>query len=192
MKDEKYTKILAKEHDLGTASLTLDEVKYLKYHDVDNGHIVESQDYSDAEKESFGKVEPDKRSNEERAVVTGDKIDKQQEIVTHLLTRGNSVWSKSYDYHEDGVSFKISIHAPNLGEEGRIQAMTSRYLEGRSRDVPNYWYVVFNTISLIRICGEEVPDVFKEDNLIYMTPTITAWLENIYVDFGEWLARFRY
>jgi hypothetical protein len=174
----------------GLGSLTPEEVKALKYAGVNDEKIINSDDYSEPqirnikERKDKGK----KISNDEQAALIGKKIDKQENVITSIIHGYNDIFHKHYNFKEDNVSFDITIREPNISENGRILAQTNQYLYGMAEFATDYWYNIYHTISLIRICGEQVPVELQDDDSIYSPAYV--WLEQIGHDFDEWESRF--
>lgn len=173
------------------SSLTEEEARILKYETPEPEKMIDTDDYNDAQVDGIKnrKAKGEKLSDEEETVLIGKKLDKQQNVLNNILHGYNDVFHKHYDYKEDGVSFDISIREPNIAETGRIVSMTSNYFEGLGNLVPTYWYNIFYTLSLIRVCGEKVPLELSSDEKMY-SPSY-AWLVDIGNDFDEWEKRFR-
>lgn len=174
----------------GAESLTKEEIKILKYVGLNEDKIVDSDDYTEPQVQSMKRREAkgEKLTDTEKKVLLGKKIDKQQEFLDAFIHGTNDVFRKHYDFKEDGVSFDIAIREPNVSENGRILALTNSYLEGMGKFVTDTWYGIYYTLSLIRICGEQVPLELKDDDKMY-SPTYN-WLLKIGNDFSEWESRF--
>lgn len=190
-REKAYRKVLEKVQTEGYQNLTEDEINVLKYHDIDDGHMVNTDDYNDIQTKDI-KERKDKGENltdDEKAVLVGKKQDDRNKEVDVILHGVNDVWSKHYDYKEDGVEFDVSAHMPNIKENGRILSLLNQYLLGTSMMTSNYWYQVYHGLALLRVCGETVPDELKDDEHIYIVSA--NWLKNIDEDFSQWMSRFR-
>lgn len=119
------------------------------------------------------------------------KYETNQEELSQIdrVIRGvNDTFIKDYDFKEYGLKFTIKIKAPNIKEQGKIQARREAYLQGMGLAVNPFYYNAFDALATIRVCGVEVPKELQDDEDIY----------NLYVlvkigdDFGRWLGSFRY
>lgn len=175
----------------GFDKLTEDEIHTLKYSRVDENKMIDSDDYTEPQKENMKKRKDKgkKLSPVENAVLKGVQKDKQDEMIRAVVHGYNDLFFKHYDFKEDGVSFDISIREPTIVENGEILAKTSNYIVGMANFVPAYWYNVYHTLALIRVCGESVPVELADDDSMY-APSYD-WLVQIGNDFSEWEARFR-
>lgn len=191
MADKELARIQAKVIDGGIGSLTKEEVKKLKYAPNDQEVMVNSDDFTDVQIANIkkSKKEGKQPSDIEKAALVGKKVDKQNEQLNVFIHGQNDVFTKHYDFKEDGVSFYIAIREPNIREQGLILGKTNVYLDGMSRYVDPTWFDIFYTLSLIRQCGVDVPLELQNDETIY-TPAF-KWLTQIGADFSEWEARFR-
>lgn len=135
-------------------------------------------------------LEEDVHKTQEEKVKEKDmeEKEKQRDVIDRIVRGKNDTFSKSYDLEEEGIKFHISIKAPNIIEQGRIKQKTEQYLYGTGSYQDSYTKVIFNTLSLIRETGVDVPDILKSDDDIYHSEI----LYRIGVDFAEWLNNFRY
>ena len=112
----------------------------------------------------------------------------ERKQLDRIIPGVNDVFSKHYNLKEYGLEFDIKIKAPNIIENGKIQARREAYLEGMGMAVSNFIFQSYQMLATIRVCGVEVPEVLADDKKIY----------NLYVlgviakDYGEWLNSFRY
>lgn len=193
MANTSYNDVLKKVTELGIDSLTPAEKAVLKFQAPEENKMVDTNQY-DANQVDNIKAKQEHNiplSDTEKTVLVGKEIDEKNDLVDIIVSGQNDVWTKTYDYTDDGgLKFTISIKAPTIVEEGQIAAMTQRYLGGTAMYWDEYTTGVYRTLSTIRICGTQVPDVFKNDDKIYAV--VGDWLYQIGVDFREWQARFRY
>lgn len=190
MANKELDRVEAKAADQGIGSLTKEELKLLKYAPNEQEDMVNSDDYSDVQIDNIKKSQKEGKrlSGVEKAALVGKKVDKQNEQLDVFIHGTNDVFTKNYDFKEDGVSFFIAIREPNIREQGLILGKTNVYLDGMSRYVDPTWFDIFYTLSLIRQCGVDVPVELQNDKTIY-TPAY-KWLTQIGADFSEWEGRF--
>lgn len=192
---KKLEEIRAKIHESGPSSLTEEEVKFLRFNDIDKGKMIDSADYSQFDKDNIEARQANNQSitNEEKAIMVGKKQDDRNDAVSDILTSYNDMWSKDYEFKEDKIKFSIAIKAPTISEKAKIVAMANNfYLQGGMPYQTQHNYNVFNGLATIRVCGKRVPDFLKDDEHMYATIAIEYILEKIYLDYSEWLSRFRY
>ncbi|UNA01493.1 tail assembly chaperone [Bacillus phage vB_BcgM] len=119
--------------------------------------------------------------------VEAERQEEQREVVDRIIRGKNDIFTKHYDLPEFDLKFTIAIKAPNAIEVGKIQAMTSGYLSGMNTYMSQYYLVVYQTLSSIRVCGKEVPKFLEKDEDIYNLDILYA----IGVDFSAWMNTFR-
>ena len=192
---KKLQEIRAKIHESGPSSLTEEEANFLRFSDIDKGKMIDSENYSQLTKDNI-KARQDSHqtiTNEEKAVMVGKEQDDRNDAINDILTSYNDIWSKDYDFNEDHLKFSIAIKAPTIAEKGQIVAMANNlYLQGGMPYQTMHNFNVFNGLATIRICGKVVPDFLKDDDHMYATTAVEYILEKIYLDYSEWLSRFRY
>lgn len=193
MAKQTYEDVYKKLTELGEQALTQDEKNVIKFGAPKEDVLVNSDAYDEIQvKDIKRRQKTGNVSDEEVAALEGKDIDARNEMVENIIIAGhNDVWSKHYNYKEDGgLEFDISIRMPTIIDEGSIRAKQQDYLGGTASYWPEYLSGVYYALALIRVCGVDVPDVFKDDRKIY---AVTAdWLFNIYQDFEEYAGRFRY
>lgn len=184
-------KIETKVMETGYDSLTDEEKKIYKYYANHEDIPVNSDDYSDVQIDNIkSRQNAGSPIDEiEEAALLGKQVDKRDKALDEFIQGTNTVFTKHYNFAEDGVSFDISIHEPSIRERGLIIGKTTRYLDGVGQLAGDYYYEVFYVLSLIRICGDEVPIELADDSKMF-APT-EKWLVKIGSDFEEWEARFR-
>lgn len=116
------------------------------------------------------------------------KEEEQSSQLSILISGVNNIWEKTYDFKESGLKFTIKVHAPTIVEQGKINALREQYLQGSGSFTPTTTFVAFQMLATIRVCGEEVPKIFENDDNIYATQI----LYRVGVDFHDWLNRFQY
>lgn len=175
----------------GYENLTKDEQRIYKYYVNHEDVPVNSDDYSDVQIENINARKKAGNSVDEieEAALLGKKVDKRDKVLDEFVQGVNTVFTKHYDFAEDGVSFDISIHEPSIRERGLIIGKTTRYLDGVGQLAGDYYYEVYYVLSLIRVCGDEVPLELADDSKMF-APT-EKWLIKIGSDFKEWESRFR-
>lgn len=193
MSDNKlYEEALQQANDKGYESLSPEQLAAIKYHSQQETKEVNSDDYSEAQirdiKERLKHGE--KVTPEERAAVQGKKLDEQSKVLDIVIHGVNDLFMKHYDFKEDKVSFDISIRMPNIREQGRVFALVSSYTGGAQYTLPDYWYKAYYALSLLRVCGVDVPKQLASDDTLY--PVAAGWLVTIYNDWSNWEQRFRY
>lgn len=105
------------------------------------------------------------------------------------IIRGvNDTFYKEYEFKEYGLSFNISIKAPNAIEQGKIQARREAYLEGMGMAVSPFMFQAFQMLATIRVCGVDVPKALEKDEEIYNLQVLYL----IAQDYIGWLDSFRY
>lgn len=128
--------------------------------------------------------------------LTDEEIDqlkyfnKKEEVqkIDRVIRGVNDIFSKHYDFEKEwGVTFDISIKAPNAIEQGTIQARREAYLQGMGMAVSPYQFQVYHTLATIRTCGVVIPKILEKDEDIYNLNILYA----IGQDFGDWLSTFR-
>lgn len=127
-------------------------------------------------------------TDEEIAVLKYHNDAEERKQLDRIIPGVNNVFSKHYNLEEYGLEFDIKIKAPNIIENGKIQARREAYLEGMGLAVSNFVFQCYQTLATIRVCGIEVPDVLAKDEDIYNLFILGV----IGKDFGEWLNSFRY
>lgn len=127
-------------------------------------------------------------TDEEINLLKYHNAEAEHKELNRIIPGVNNVFSKHYDLKEFGMEFDIKIKAPNVVQQGKIQAMREAYLEGMGMAVSNFIFQCYHTLATIRVCGVEVPKELERDEDIY----------NIYIlnvigkDFAEWLNSFRF
>ena len=123
--------------------------------------------------------------NQLKYIQDEDSVEKIDRIIRGV----NDVWKKHYDFKKEwGVEFDIAIKAPNVIEQGQIQARREAYLEGMGMAVSPYVYQCYQTLATIRTCGVDVPKELEKDEDIFNLSVLYA----IGTDWGEWLTSFRF
>jgi len=188
-----YAEVLKKVTELGVDALEPEEKVILKYGGPEENKMVNTDNYSENDMENIRTKQQYKVPLDatEKTVLAGKDIDEKNKLTDVIIGGQNDIWEKTYDYTDDGgLKFTIAIKAPNIVEEGMIASKVQRYLGGTAVYWDDYTNGVYRALSLIRVCGKKVPDVFKDDERIY---AVTAnWLYQIGVDFAEWQSSFRY
>ena len=188
-----YSEVLKKVSELGVDALTKEEKDILKYQAPEEDKMVNTDNYTKSDVDNIKNKQEHNipLSDTEKTVLMGKDIDEKNELVDVIVSGQNDVWTKTYDYTKDGgLKFTISIKAPTIVEEGQIAAMVQRYLGGSAMYWDEYTVGVYHALATIRVCGKQIPDVFKDDDHIYAVTQ--NWLYNIGKDFDEWQSRFRY
>lgn len=112
----------------------------------------------------------------------------QKKVIDRIVRGVNDIFEKDYNFEDMGLKFKVKIKAPNAIEIGKIQAMMSAYLGGMNNYASDYYIVVYQALSTLRIAGVEVPKELAKDEDIYNLDV----LYQIGVDFQRWLDNFRF
>lgn len=187
-----YDEVVALLSSKGFGALSIEDKKILKEHQPDEEKMVDTDNYTDIQTKSI-KDRSDKGDNlspEEKTVLVGKNIDEKNKLVDIIVKGQNDSFDKTYNYKEEGVSFRVVIKAPNAIENGAILAKLQQYLVGTASTWDDYTRGCYYAIALLQVCGKEVPKMFKDPDNIY--PVTFDWLYQIYLDFGEWMSRFRY
>ncbi|UXQ88940.1 tail assembly chaperone 1 [Bacillus phage Thurquoise] len=116
-----------------------------------------------------------------------EKKAEERAVVDRIIRGVNDTFEQDYDLPEYGLKFKIKIKAPNAIDTGKIHARTAAYLSGMNNYASEYIYIVYQTLSAIRVNGVEIPDFLAKDEEIYN-------LDVLYIigrDYTDWLSTFR-
>lgn len=177
--------------DNGYENLTKEEQRLYKYYVNHEDIPVNSDDYSDIQVDNLNerKAAGNHLDEVEEAALLGKKVDKRDKMLDEFVQGTNTVFMHHYSFDEDKVSFDISIHEPSIRERGLIVGKTTRYLDGVGQLAGEYYYELFYTLSLIRICGDEVPLELSDDSKMFAPQE--EWIMKIGSDFKEWESRFR-
>ena len=143
---------------------------------------------ADREAELMEKAKTTSLSKAELDEMAYSRHVKERKELDRIVHGVNDTWVKEYDIKELDLKFKISIKAPKVADQGRIQALLERYLDGVGSLVSQYVFTVYHTLATIRVCGIDVPIELQDDERIYNTNI----LFRIGNDFAEWLDTFRY
>ena len=193
MAKETYTAVLKKVTEKGVDALTMEEKKILRFGAPKDEKMIDTDKVSKLEVDNLKdrQKKGEKLTDDESTVLVGKEIDNKNELVDIIINGQNDTWHKDYDYSkDDGPKFSISIKAPTIGEEGRIQTLMQRYLGGTVVYWDDYTISVYHGLALIEVCGRKVPDIFKDPDKIYGVSA--GYLHDINEDFIEWQNRFRY
>lgn len=116
------------------------------------------------------------------------KSEKQDKALRRVIVGKNDLFEKHYDFsdiHPDFV-FDIKIKYPSFIESGRIISTYESYLNGLGSYVDQYTHAVFMGKSVLKVCGKDVPEMFKDDD----KPCNTDILARIQEDFATWADTF--
>ncbi|BAN59572.1 tail assembly chaperone [Bacillus phage phiNIT1] len=121
---------------------------------------------------------PEQREVEERQ--------KQKKAIDRIVRGVNDVFEKNYKYEDLGWDFTVKIKMPNAIERGRIHATATRYLGGLFDFSNEYHRIVYTTLATLEVCGIDVPEELKAENLYHLDVAY-----KIGEDFIEWTQTFR-
>lgn len=193
MAEISYETVQTKLAEQGFTSLTPAEKEVLKYGGPEENKMINTDAYdaADVDMLNYKQAAGIPLDNEEKTVMYGKEIDNKNDLVNMIIHGQNDLWHHDYDYTEDGgPKFTISIQIPNILEQGQIKARVQQYLGGTAMYWDEYTVAVYTALATIRVCGRQVPDVFKDDAKIYAVTS--DWLYQINQDFEEFQSRFRY
>lgn len=187
-----YDEVVALLNSKGFSSLSLEDKKILKEHQPEEEKMVDTDNYTDIQTKSIKdrQEKGDNLSPEEKTVLVGKDLDEKNKLVDVIVKGQNDLFTHSYNYKEEGVSFDVAIKMPNAMEQGAILAKVQQYLVGTASTWDDYTRGCYYAIALLQVCGKKVPDMFKDPDNIY--PVTFDWLYQIYLDFDEFAGRFRY
>ena len=113
---------------------------------------------------------------------------KKTQVAQQIIRGYNDKFTKHYNFEELGLEYDITLHLPNLLEQGQINALRSKYLGGTDTDQPAYVFYAFEMMAIIQIVGDDVPKYFKNEEAVYNP----APLLQMYQDFVDFQQTFRY
>ena len=93
---------------------------------------------ADREAELMEKAKTTSLSKAELDEMAYSRHVKERKELDRIVHGDNDTWVKEYDIKELDLKFKISIKAPNVADQGRIQALRERYLDGVGSLVSQY------------------------------------------------------
>lgn len=112
---------------------------------------------------------------------------KDIEAIDRVIKGVNDIFEKEYKIEHLNKEFKLKVKYPNSLEQGKILARTSLYLEGMNRWMPENIYLAYNTMSMLKVCGVDVPDFLLKEEEIYDMGIFLV----IGRDLEEWMGRFQ-
>lgn len=131
----------------------------------------------------------DNLTTEQRAEkVEIEKKEKQARAINKIIKGENDTFEKDYDIKELGLKFKLKVRFPNVIEQAKANAMVERYFEGLSAYMSPNLVRMYRMLSIIHICGVEVPSILSDDEALYNVQL----LGYIASDFEEWMDTFHY
>ena len=170
------------------SEMTQEEIEELKYGKQDKKDTQKQEQKEETSKEDTKQKDISEMTQEEIDEIKYQQQQEKTKVAQQIIRGYNDKFTKHYNFEELGLEYDITLHLPNLLEQGQINALRSRYLGGTDTDQPSYVYYAFEMMAIIQIVGDDVPKYFKNEEAVYNSVPLIQ----MYQDFVEFQQSFRY
>ena len=170
------------------SEMTQEEIDEIKYGKQDKEDTKKQEQKEETSKEDTKQKDISEMTQEEIDEIKYQQQQEKTKVAQQIIRGYNDKFTKHYNFEELGLEYDITLHLPNLLEQGQINALRSRYLGGTDTDQPSYVYYAFEMMAIIQIVGDDVPKYFKNEEAVYNSVPLIQ----MYQDFVEFQQSFRY